>query len=226
MESENKENIITGSDEESIVQPGHFGKTLDNIKVIENFVELEDIKKLQAFFPTINEWMDSGKDVFSEDGTCLYSASYWANRQLDSELIKKLNIEVHQIIYKYIDKMKNELEAHFNVKVESRHPVIVCWRPGTEQRPHADKQLNDGRPNPFPTYDLNSLFYHNDDFVGGELYYPEFDIEVKPKPGLAVFHPGDVNYLHGVKMIESGLRYTTPSFYTITELGQPDLSVT
>jgi hypothetical protein len=31
-----------------------------------------------------------------------------------------------------------------------------------------------------------------------------------------VFHPGDVNYLHGVSMVTSGYRYTTPSFYTIT----------
>jgi hypothetical protein len=41
---------------------------------------------------------------------------------------------------------------------------------------------------------------------------------VKPEPGLAVAHPGDINYLHGVKVIKSGERFTTPSFYTITEL--------
>ena len=67
--------------------------------------------------------MDSGIDVFSEDGTCLYSASYWANRQLDSKLIKKLNLEIYQILDKYVKKMKNEIESHFNVKVKSRGPV-------------------------------------------------------------------------------------------------------
>jgi hypothetical protein len=78
--------------------------------------------------------------------------------------------------------------------------------------------MNDGRPNPFPTYDINSLIYYNDNFEGGELYYPDYDLTVKPEPGLAVAHPGDINYLHGVKPIISGERYTTPSFYTITEL--------
>jgi len=207
---------------ESLVEPGHFGKTVDNIKVFKNFVEPEDLKTIQQFLPTINEWMDSGEDVFSEDGTCLYSASYWANRQLNSPLIKKLSPEIHKLIQKYIYKMRDEIESHFNLKVKCRPPVIICWRPGTEQRPHADKQLNDGRPNPFPTYDINSLIYYNDEFTGGELYYPDFDLEIKPEPGLAVFHPGDVNYLHGVKMIQSGLRYTTPSFYTITELGSTE----
>jgi hypothetical protein len=35
---------------------------------------------------------------------------------------------------------------------------------------------------------------------------------------LGVAHPGDIHYLHGVKPVISGERYTTPSFYTITEL--------
>jgi hypothetical protein len=34
---------------------------------------------------------------------------------------------------------------------------------------------------------------------------------------LAVMHPGDVNYLHGVTMITEGFRYTTPSFYTVVD---------
>jgi predicted 2-oxoglutarate/Fe(II)-dependent dioxygenase YbiX len=122
------------------------------------------------------------------------------------------------MVDKYIQKMKVYLEDCFNVKLSTRPPVIIKWRPGMEQRPHADKQMNDGRPNPFPTYDINSLIYYNDNFEGGELYYPDYDLTVKPEPGLAVAHPGDINYLHGVKPIISGERYTTPSFYTITEL--------
>jgi hypothetical protein len=41
---------------------------------------------------------------------------------------------------------------------------------------------------------------------------------IEPKPGLAVAHPGDINYLHGVKKIISGERFTTPSFYSITKV--------
>ena len=114
--------------------------------------------------------------------------------------------------------MKWLLEDNFKVKLSVRPPVIIRWFPGLEQQPHADKQLNDGSPNPFPTYDLNSLIYYNDDFTGGELYYPQHDLEIKPEPGLGVAHPGDINYLHGVKKVLDGERFTTPSFYTITKL--------
>jgi hypothetical protein len=120
---------------------------------------------------------------------------------------------------KYIEKMRLAIEAHHKgVRVGGRDPVVVRWLPGFEQSPHADKQLNDGSPNAFPTYDLNSVIYWNDDFEGGQFYYRDHDIELEIEPGMAVCHPGDIHYLHGVRKIESGVRWTTPSFYTITSL--------
>lgn len=204
--------------EESLVKPGHFGSSRDNILIIKNFVELEDLKTIQKFLPTINEWMDAGENKYAEDGTCTYDASYWQNRQCSGDILSRINLDIYNLVDKYIIKMKWYLEDNFKVKLSVRPPVIIRWFPGLEQQPHADKQLNDGSPNPFPTYDLNSLIYYNDDFTGGELYYPQHDLEIKPEPGLGVAHPGDINYLHGVKKVISGERYTTPSFYTITEL--------
>ena len=204
--------------EKSLIEPGHFGSSKDNILIVKNFVDLEDLKTIQKFLPTINEWMDAGENQYSEDGTCTYDASYWQNRQCSCDILKRINLEIYDLIDKYILKMKSCLEDKFKVKLHPRPPVIIRWFPGLEQQPHADKQLNDGSPNPFPTYDLNSLIYYNDDFTGGELYYPQHDLIIKPEPGLGVAHPGDINYLHGVKMVTSGERFTTPSFYTITEL--------
>ena len=202
----------------SLVNPGHFGSSQECILVIKNFVELEHLKTIQNFLPTINEWVDPGESLYSEDGTCLYSADYWRNRQCSGDIIQKLNITIYEIIEYYINKMQQVLEKQFSVKLSNRPPVLVKWTSGTEQQPHADKQLNDGSPNPFPDYDLNSLIYYNDNFEGGELYYPEHDIVIKPEPGLAVAHPGDIHFLHGVKRIISGERWTTPSFYTVTDL--------
>jgi len=205
-------------EEKSLILPGHFGSSKENIKIIDNFIELDDLKTIQKFLPTINEWMDAGENQYAEDGTCTYDASYWQNRQCSWDILKRINIDIYNLVDKYINKMKYFLEDSFKVKLSIRPPVIIRWFPGLEQQPHADKQLNDGSPNPFPTYDINSLFYYNDEFTGGELYYPQHDVVIDPKPGLAVAHPGDINYLHGVKKVLSGERYTTPSFYTITEL--------
>lgn len=202
------------------VLPGTFGSSSENIVVFENFIDNKDLKIVQDFCPTINEWNNEQESIYAEDGTCLYDADYWNDRQCSDEILKRLNPEVWFIVEKYINKMQIEIEASFNCRVWPRPPVIMRWRPGIEQRPHADKQLNDGRPNAFPTYDLSSLFYYNDDFDGGEIYFPQHDIEITPKAGMAVMFVGDINYLHGVKMITSGFRFTTPSFYTITSFNQ------
>jgi hypothetical protein len=136
------------------------------------------------------------------------------------EIIKRLSIDAYETIDFYIKKMASLIEDKYDVEVFCRPPVLIRWLPGSLQSPHADKQLNDGSPNPFPLYDLNSVIYWNDEFTGGQIYYPQHGIEVEIEPGMAVAHPGDINYMHGVKEVISGVRWTTPSFYTITKLGR------
>jgi len=206
------------TDDVSLIHPGHFGASTDNIVLIEDFVDADDLITLQNFFPTIDEWENPLEDEFNEDGTCIYDASYWWDRMCSGAILQRTAPEIHDLIDFYIKKMKNVLDQKFNVSLYQRPPVLIRWMPGNEQQPHADKQLNDGTPNPFPLYDINSIIYWNDDFNGGDFYYPEYDIHLPIKAGMAVAHPGDIHYRHGVKPIISGERWTTPSFYTITEL--------
>jgi hypothetical protein len=205
------------------IMPGAFGNSNKNIVIFNDFIDKKDLKIIQEFCPTINEWNNEQESIYAEDGTCLYDADYWNDRQCSDEILKRLNPQVWNLVEKYIVKMQLEVESFFKCKVWPRPPVIMRWRPGIEQRPHSDKQLNDGRPNAFPTYDLSSLFYYNDDYEGGEIYFPQHDIEIKPKAGMALMFVGDINYLHGVRMITSGFRFTTPSFYTVTRIGDIDV---
>jgi hypothetical protein len=205
-------------EEKSLITPGYFGSSKDNIMIMHNFVEENDLKTLQEFFPTITEWENPRETEYNEEGECIYDASYWWDRMCSGQILERTAPEIHQLINKYIVKMQNAIEDKFSVSVSQRPPVLIRWLEGNEQQPHADKQLNDGTPNPFPTYDINSIIYWNGDFEGGQFYYPEHGIELEIEPGLAVAHPGDVHYLHGVKQMISGTRWTTPSFYTITSL--------
>jgi hypothetical protein len=90
------------SSDSSLVLPGHFGSSSDNIKIIKNFVELEDLKIIQSFLPTINEWMDAGENTYAEDGTCTYDASYWMNRQCSFDILSRINLDVYNLVDKYI----------------------------------------------------------------------------------------------------------------------------
>lgn len=197
------------------VPPGYFGNSINNIGYIDNFISVNDLKILNDFVKKINKWDNSAKSEQHKDGASKYNADIWYNRNCGADIIKEIDLNVFNIIDSYVEKMKLVLEEKFSCETRKRPPVIVCWRPGDMQVPHADKQIQDGRPNAFIDYDLNSLFYLNDEYSGGELYYPGHGLKIRPKPGMAVFHPGDINYLHGVTPVLSGERWVIPSFYTI-----------
>jgi len=135
--------------------------------------------------------------------------------------LDKNDPEIGPVIEGLFKKLKPVIENFYNVVAVPTGQTIVRWLPGQLQNPHADKELHDGPdaglPNDFPYYDIASLFYLNDDYEGGELYFPLQGIQFKPKRGAAYFFPGDKNFIHGVTEIKSGIRYTCPFFWTIIE---------
>jgi hypothetical protein len=91
---------------------------------------------------------------------------------------------------------------------------LVRWLPGHDQRPHADCEEPDGRPNAFPWRAFASIIYLNDAFEGGQIYFPKLALEPAIRPGTLAYFPSTRDYLHGVREVTSGVRYTICSFYT------------
>ncbi len=56
------------------------------------------------------------------------------------------------------------------------------------------------------------VLYLNDNYDGGEIYYPKLNLQYKPKSGDMVIHPGTEEYAHGVKDIYNGTRYAITLF--------------
>lgn len=60
---------------------------------------------------------------------------------------------------------------------------------------------------------LSFVLFVNDDYEGGELYFPRQDILVKPEKGMALFFPSGVTHPHGVRPVLKGTRYTIVSWF-------------
>ena len=91
---------------------------------------------------------------------------------------------------------------------------IVLWTEGYELRPHTDNLEPDGRPNTTPHRICSSLLYLNDEYEGGETYFPGHNVRVQPDPGLLVLFGSGPDYVHGVTKVRSGRRYVYAGWFT------------
>jgi hypothetical protein len=220
MSEESKEVYTNNpwSERVSITPSGFFGDSAENIVALDNFMTPEELAELDKFARTNTLW-DVTQTHYNDDGVVIYDSSYWDHRVATTNTIERSNPNIPGTINGMVERLKLEVDAFFRVDAFPTSPAIVRWLPGQLQQPHADKELhegdNAGKPNDFPFYDIAGLFYLNDDYEGGELYFPNQGIQFKPKRGSAYFFPGDMNYIHGVTPIESGIRYVVPFFWTI-----------
>lgn len=202
----------------SITPSGFFGDSPDNIVSLDNFIREDELNKLNNFIRNNKVW-DITETHYNENGTVIYDSDYWADRVITCSNISKIDPSIVDIIEGMVARLKIEVDSYLSVDASPTGPAMVRWLPGQFQMPHADKELHSGpdagKPNDFPWYDIAGLFYINDDYEGGELYFPNQGIQFKPKAGSAYFFPGDMNYIHGVSEIKSGIRYTVPFFWTI-----------
>jgi len=77
---------------------------------------------------------------------------------------------------------------------------------------HTDKM-------PSNNVEYGIVCYLNNNYTGGEIYYPDLDIKLKPKARSIVLHPGNVN--HGVSEVTSGdTRYFLTTFVQSDEFTQ------
>jgi hypothetical protein len=139
----------------------------------------------------------------------------------------------HAMLIELENKIKKIVEKRFDQTLLLQLSGLHRWRPGREQAPHIDyydssedhnfdmlekynlpKEMLEKFETTFNDKHFSSLVYLNDDYVGGELYMPQWDWEIRPEPGMLIAFEGNENHLHGVKMIEDGIRYTWSIFWT------------
>jgi len=68
-----------------------------------------------------------------------------------------------------------------------------------------------GRETGPPKY-LTVMMYPNDDYEGGEVYFPRHDISVKPTAGDVFVFPSGLAFPHGCKPVTKGTRYCVVSW--------------
>jgi|694.fasta_scaffold92474_6 prolyl 4-hydroxylase len=95
--------------------------------------------------------------------------------------------------------------AEKNIRSKEKFPKLLKYYPGSFMPAHSDHGIT--------SRTISCILYLNDDYVGGELYFPYFDITFKPSAGSVVFFPSNFMYVHEVKEIKDGVRYSFPNWF-------------
>ena len=199
--------------------PSIFGKSTDNIHVIDNFISEHDLKVIVDFAVTIDEWNPAGENLYNEDGDLLYDAQEWSDRLCGADIIERLSPHAYEILLKNAKNALKKAEELFNCKLKFREPAIVRYRANMHTpEAHADKQNVDGSPKDgMEDWDVSVVMYFNNSFDGGNLVFPQHNVQIRPLPGRIAVYPGDIAYLHYVDTVTSGVRWACPMFFTVVD---------
>jgi predicted 2-oxoglutarate/Fe(II)-dependent dioxygenase YbiX len=116
------------------------------------------------------------------------------------------------------DKFQETVSIVFDREVRANTSHAQKWDVGGFASVHSDNSDNDGNPNAFEINKYVAILYLNDDYEGGNLYFPQHDISFKPNAYSLYTFPGGVENLHGVSEITKGTRYTMVSFWDFADL--------
>lgn len=175
---------------------------------VPHFLSASEIAKFLA-------WLDRHEEQF---GQLQGNDDYWKGRTLtpsnvsDPEIVQLFRDTKDRVL----ELVAGQLAEHLGPQPPLYADVVnfARWPVGYELHPHADAENPGGAPHPFPWRTLASVIYLNDNYGGGEIYFPNFKLELKPKPGTLVVFPGTLKYLHGVRAVTKGMRHTIASFLT------------
>jgi hypothetical protein len=174
-----------------------------NAKVVENFLSIEDLKIVLDYAKLTDKWGDGGDD-------------YWKGRVLSMQKINNDNKQISLILFNLLMKQKEYILSNYdlNTMIYSDTFALVKWLPGHSQPPHSDNMIDTIDHIIHKHREYGSIVYLNNNFSGGETFYPQHNISIVPKPGMLAIHPADSNHMHGVSEIKDGIRYTIASFWT------------
>lgn len=179
-----------------------LGNDLDNIKEVDNFLNTEEHIYLLGL-------AKKSELVFNEN-----SLHFEAHLLVRDEKIEKIMNKVNKKIIKYATKVYNKkflnncnygLNVHRVNSFTDPHVDIIDGPIGHNIPGQIEPTYNNWR-DAWDGY-LACNLYLNDDYIGGEVYFPERNYEFKPKANSLVMWPGNKHFIHGIRKTTNNSRY-------------------
>ncbi len=195
--------------------------TTDNLKIV-NFTQAITLsEKIPQFIHDIDEDKDSWSVLTKFEKWYPTDSSGMKDESICYGLEKTAipysqgsgNLNIDRKSFYIIDSILAGLEFCSDLYQNFTHiePIewpktfsIRRWDSGGSMGPHHDTYT--GKRD----YGVSAVAYLNDNYEGGELYFPEYKVKVKPTAGSIIFFPS--NTIHEALEVKSGHKYFAPFF--------------
>jgi hypothetical protein len=171
----------------------NINKITNDIYEVYDFISEEEQLNILSLTKSISEeeWLKQNEN---------YVSDFWFGKSIIIEN------DIMQIMNK---RLKNIFSSNNNItqmNTINRHKINESM--GT----HTDHWLKD--VDYIIRYGL--VLYYNDDYLGGEIEYPDLNIIIKPKARSLIIHGG--NIMHGtLPVLSNGIRYFSTAFVKETK---------
>lgn len=203
-------------------------KIFKDIKINESMLVLDEVTKYvgkgSSSIKIIKKFA-SENDLYMLNKLCDF---YYKNDKFN-----KVS-EAESIIYKYKDKIKNTAEEQFGFKLEHddlanelnlKSNYLNGRRPYFATDIHTDLLIDKEKNMKYIwSGHISNLLYLNNNYDGGELYFPEHEIRIKPEPGMLVSFPGNWYNRHAI-LPASDYRYAINMFLKISNFPDQPLYI-
>jgi hypothetical protein len=175
--------------------------------VIENFIDPEDAEILL-------------REMDNPSETNPYPAYYQTRFGGTGYPYNKVVLDIQKKYSVLSNAVHQRLNPEETKEIKTFKAFGSTWKQGGYGGAHADDQ----EPEEFIEY--STVIYLNDDFTGGELYFPALAYNYKPQKYAGVFFISDGDlWKHGITPVESGSRSTLLYMHT-TQTSHPKGFVT
>lgn len=190
----------------------------EEILLVEDFLSQEELQKI---FDIINsteesewliEYMSNLKNFCMEkfgrdDVDNLVAEGKFEITQNWND--KNLNIAKYPFQRVMLDRLNDLVQEVDNTIELSGFATIQRMQEGVKLTEHTDQHTD-------PSIRYAAIIYLNDDYIDGELFFQNKNIELKPKPGVLAIFPGNQEYEHGVRPVGAGpIRYVLVGFIKV-----------
>lgn len=188
-----------------------------SVLIVKNYISKADADRYSAFFDSHSRTTQR-PEIINALG---YSDSLEASTvDKTTGVILGNNEEINFELGDLFTRVKKRAEKFFHAELDLCQSNYQLMLPGGSNPMHADSVNLDGTPiQPDGTpeeIEWSGLLYLNtygEEFTGGEITFPEFELTIKPKVGDLVLFRGDLPHRHGVSVIEAGERRNIVFFW-------------